>query len=92
MEIGRIVGTVVCVEKVNNLRGVRFCIVQPLDHNNNPQGEPIVAVDSEFAAGYGETVIMVIGGDAAALFEKNPMPTDAAIVGILDDVAIKHFN
>jgi len=49
---------------------------------------PIVAVDTESKAGYGEIVFTVTGGDAAAVSERGPMPVDVAIVGIVHSLTV----
>lgn len=88
MKLGRVVGNVVATEKVEGLEGVRFLIVQPLDKQQTPRGEPVVAADAVNMAGPGELVYFVSSREAAEALEERFVPVDHAIVGIVDDVHI----
>ena len=83
MQIGRVIGDVVASRKDPALRGITLLIVQPLGPSREPQGRPIVAVDS-VGAGVGEDVFFVRGKEASFPFHPADVPTDAGIVGILD--------
>ena len=83
MQIGRVVGSVVASRKDPALQGMTLLIVQPLGPLREPQGRPIVAVDS-VGAGVGEDVFFVRGKEASFPFHPVEVPTDAGIVGILD--------
>lgn len=86
MKLGRVQGTLVATHKVENLEGVRFLIVQPLDRNQVPEGDPVVAADGVHMAGPGE-LVYVVGSREAAQAMPNPfVPVDHAIVGIVDEV------
>ena len=86
MKLGRVQGTLVASHKVENLEGVRFLIVQPLDRNQEPEGDPVVAADGVHMAGPGE-LVYVVGSREAAQAMPNPfVPVDHAIVGIVDEV------
>ena len=86
MKLGRVIGTVVATHKVANLEGVKFLIVQPLDRDQRPSGEPVVAGDGVHMAGPGE-LVYVVGSREAAQAMPNPfVPVDHAIVGIVDEV------
>lgn len=89
MELGRVIGIVVATRKDSSLEGTRLCVVQPLDYDMQPAGVPVVAVDVESKAGYGELVFTVTGGDAAVVSKKGPMPVDVAIVGIIHSLSVK---
>lgn len=85
MKIGRVIGTVVATMKVESLKGVKLLLVQPLDEDGKPKGEPVVASDSQ-QSGPGETVFY-IGGREASLPLPDPFnPSDATITGIIDEV------
>lgn len=87
MNLGRVIGTVVATQKYEGLQGKKFLVVQPLDHALRSTGEPIVAVDT-VRAGPGERWIYFVNSREAALaLEPFFVPVDAAIVGIVDDVA-----
>ncbi len=83
MQIGRVIGDVVATRKDPGFTGVPLLLVQPLGPEREPQGRPIVAVDS-VGAGVGEHVFFVRGKEASFPFHPTEVPTDAGIVGILD--------
>ncbi len=89
MQLGRVVGTVVATEKVEGLEGVRFKLVQPLDRNREPVGEPLVAADGVDMAGAGELVYFVAAREAAEAMPVRFVPVDHAIVGIVDLVHVE---
>jgi microcompartment protein CcmK/EutM len=83
MHLARVIGTVVATHKDEGLTGVKLLIVQPLTTDHMAVGKPLVAVDS-VGAGTGEDVFYVRGREAAFPFLPADVPTDAAIVGIVD--------
>lgn len=88
MDIAKVIGTVVATRKDPSLVGTRLLIVQPLNHKREPVGSPIVAMDTEGAAGQGEIVYLLSGGDAAIVVPDRPMPVDIAVVGIVDSITL----
>ena len=85
MKVGKVIGTVVADTKVASLKGVKLLLVQPLDEDGKPYGEPVVACDTQ-QSGPGETVFYV-GGREASLPLPDPFnPSDAAIIGIIDEI------
>lgn len=83
MQLGKVIGTVVATMKDEHLAGITLLLVQPLAHDRQPAGRPIVAVDS-VGAGTGEHVFFVRGREASLPFHPRPVPTDANVVGIVD--------
>ena len=83
MFLARVVGTVVASRKDPGLEGTKLLVIQPLRPDRTPAGKPLVAVDS-VGAGAGEDVFYVRGREAALPFLPAEVPTDAAIVGIVD--------
>ncbi len=83
MQIGRVIGDVVATRKQPGFEGIALLLVQPLGPAREPQGRPIVAVDS-VGAGVGEDVFFVRGREASFPFHPTDVPADAGIVGILD--------
>ena len=83
MFLARVVGTVVASRKDPGLEGTTRLVIQPLRPDRTPGGKPLVAVDS-VGAGTGEDVFYVRGREAALPFLPAEVPTDAAIVGIVD--------
>jgi microcompartment protein CcmK/EutM len=84
--LAKVVGTVVATRKDSGLTGMKLLVIQPLRPDRSPTGKPLVAVDS-VGAGAGEEVFYVRGREASFPFLPTEVPTDAAIVGIVD-----HWN
>jgi len=87
MQLGRIIGNVVCTIKSPSLEGKKLLLVQPLDRHGKDKGKPLVAVDS-VGAGAGETIYWCRGREASFPFLPIEVPTEATIVGIVDTVNI----
>jgi ethanolamine utilization protein EutN len=81
--LARVIGTVVASRKDPGLNGVTLLLLQPLKADRTPTGKPLVAVDS-VGAGVTEDVFYVRGREASVPFLPAEVPTDAAIVGIVD--------
>ena len=88
MDIGKVIGTIVATRKDPSLVGCRLLVVQPLDAEGRSVGAPLTAVDMQGAAGYGELVYIVTGGDAAFVSAERAMPVDVAVVGIVDSITV----
>lgn len=86
MKLARVIGTVVATTQVDDLEGVKFLWLQPLDRYLEPIGEPLVAADAVAAAGPGELVYFVSSREAAVALEPRFVPVDHAILGIADAV------
>lgn len=86
MDIGKIIGTLVATRKDPSLVGSRLLVVQPLNTKGKSVDSPLVAVDKQGTAGYGDVIYMVTGGDAAAISPILAMPVDVAVVGIVDSI------
>jgi ethanolamine utilization protein EutN len=87
MQLGRVIGNVVCTIKHPALEGHKLLIVQPIDRKGRDKGRALVALDS-VGAGAGETVYWCRGREASFPFLPAEVPTEAAIVGIVDAVNI----
>lgn len=85
MKLGKVIGTVVCTKKVDSFQGIKLLLVQPIDEKLEKIGETVIACDT-VQAGLGD-VIFYEGGREAALGLKNWFnPSDATIMGIVDQV------
>ena len=83
MKAGIVVGSVVATYVVDGLQGHRLLVIMPVDENDNPAGDIVIACDS-VGAGEGARVVWV-GGKEAALALPNPrLPVDATCVAILE--------
>ena len=87
MQLGRIIGTVVCTVKNPSLEGKKLLLVQPINRHGKDKGKPLVAVDS-VGAGTGETIYWCKGREASYPFAPNEIPTEATIVGIVDSINV----
>jgi ethanolamine utilization protein EutN len=88
MQICRVVGTVVSTQKNRKFEGAKLMLVQPLNMDDTPRGNALLAVDG-VGAGVDEKVLVVLEGRAAGeALGKKGAPVDAAIVGIIDTVTI----
>jgi len=87
MQLGRIIGNVVCTMKDPALIGQKLLVVQPLDRKGCDKGRPVVALDA-VGAGPGETIYWCRGKEASFPFQPADLPTEATIVGIVDSVNI----
>jgi microcompartment protein CcmK/EutM len=88
MQIAKVIGTVVSTQKNGKFEGAKLMLVQPLNMDDTPRGNALLAVDG-VGAGVDEKVLVVLEGRAAgeALGRKGA-PVDAAIVGIIDTITI----
>ncbi|MGH9482523.1 MAG: EutN/CcmL family microcompartment protein [Terriglobales bacterium] len=86
MFLARVTGTVVATVKDEALRGCKLLLVRPLDARGTPLPRTLVALDA-VGAGVGETVTCCRGKEASFPWLPAVVPTDAAVVGILDPAA-----
>ena len=88
MILARVLGPLVSTQKHHKLEGAKLLIVQPLALDDTPKGLTLLAIDS-VGAGVGDKVLVVIEGKAAgAALRRKAAPVDAAIIGIVDEVAL----
>ncbi len=83
MNIGRVVGTVVCTVKTPTLEGIKLMVVRQLI--NGEEKGLIIACDGTRQAGIGDTVYLIGRAEAALMFGREaPPPSDTTIAGIID--------
>jgi ethanolamine utilization protein EutN len=87
MQLAEVIGTVVASIKDANMTGTTLLVIQPLGIDGKAVGKTLVAVDAA-GAGVGERVFFVRGREAAYPFYPIEVPTDAAIIGIVDSVDV----
>ncbi|MFH1220929.1 MAG: EutN/CcmL family microcompartment protein [Candidatus Eisenbacteria bacterium] len=86
MYIGKVIGDVVSSVKHDSLRCHKILIVQPLEPDGKPQGEPILAIDM-VDSGTGDTVLIVDQGTAARTVLAMEYPTiRTLILGVVDRI------
>ncbi len=86
MQLARVIGEVVSTMKDPNLVGLTLLVLQPLTARGEPTGRTLVALDS-VGAGVGEQVFFVRGREAAFPFYPGEPPTDASVIGIVDQIS-----
>jgi ethanolamine utilization protein EutN len=85
MQLGLVIGNVVCTVKNPALIGQKLLVVQPIDHYGREKGRAIVALDS-VGVGVGERIYWCRGKEASFPFLPDEVPTEATIVGIVDEI------
>jgi ethanolamine utilization protein EutN len=89
MQLGRVIGSVVCTIKNDPLEGKKLLVVQPLGRDGKDNGRALVAIDC-VGAGSGETVYWCRGREACMpWYPEQEVPTEATIVGIVDEVHVR---
>lgn len=86
MKFARVIGTLVASTQYKGLEGVKFLVVQELDRDLQPSGEPLIACDATAQAGPGMLTYMIGGREAALALPETFVPVDHTIVGIIDEV------
>ena len=84
MIIARVVGNVVATQKEASHEGKKILLIQPLDLENQPMGDVIVAFDA-VDVGVGDRVLAVQEGFSAMTSVGHiESPIDAAVIGVVD--------
>ena len=87
MEIGKVIGNVVSVSKIEELNPVRLFLIQILDSNLKPKNDFVVAIDT-IGVGFGDEVIITIGSGSRFTEISKPTHTDASIVARIDNLKV----
>lgn len=94
MELARVMGQVVATVKQTGLHGTKLLVLESVtaDDVEFPQPESgrrqqFVAVDYA-GAGYGEVVLVAHGSAARIDGQGTAVPTDAAVVAIVDSIVM----
>ncbi|WP_174727174.1 EutN/CcmL family microcompartment protein [Mesobacillus harenae] len=88
MEMGTVIGNVWATRKEDDLRGLKFLIVEPEMPGRTPAGAPFVAVD-RIGAGFGDQVLVTRGSAASNMSNDFKLPIDALIIGIIDSIDVE---
>ncbi len=83
MKLGRIVGKVWGTIKDPQLQGIKLAIMQPVDENEVPLGNPVVAADL-IGVREQDLVFWVSSAEATFPLENMQIPSDVSIVGLVD--------
>lgn len=85
MQLGRVVGKVWATVKDPKLTGIKLYLMQPVDENDKPVGQPKVAGDT-VSCGEGDLVFWVGSAEATVAYGEKTVPCDVSIVGLVDRV------
>jgi ethanolamine utilization protein EutN len=78
----------VSTQKHRKFEGAKLLLVQPVNLDDTPRGNALLAVDG-VGAGVHERVLIVLEGRAAGeALGRKAAPVDAAIVGIVDHMDV----
>jgi len=89
MILGRVIGTVVAMRKVNNLRGSTLLVVEYLDENLVSKNKSAVCTDT-VSAGEGDIVLLCSSSSARQTEATENVCTDNSIVGIVDSINLNN--
>lgn len=84
MKLARVVGSVWASHHVEGLSRHKLLLVAPLDSEERPTGELVVAADV-LGCGVGETVTLTFGSGARNVLGNSELPIEACINGIVDE-------
>ena len=87
MFLGRVVGCVWCTTKNPSLDARTLLVVQPVLPDGSPLGKRLICTDTT-GAGTGELIYWCRGRESSFPFLPEEVPTDATIVGIVDEVNV----
>jgi ethanolamine utilization protein EutN len=89
MELAVVIGQVVSTVKCPGIHIERLLLVDFVDAQGKPRGQPHVAADS-IGAGDGEWVLVTQGSSARRTTPgAETLPIDMSIIGIVDEVVIE---
>ena len=92
MILARVIGQVIATQKEPSHEGKKILLVQALTLQNEPTGDPFVAMDA-VDAGIGDRVLAIQEGfSAMTAVGHTDAPIDAAIIGVVDAVDLMEME
>jgi microcompartment protein CcmK/EutM len=88
MMLGRVIGRLWATVKTQGLEGQRMLIIQPVTPEQTDTAKPLICVDA-VGAGAGELVYWCRGRESSFPFLPGEVPTDATVVGIVDELNVQ---
>ncbi|MFZ5946152.1 MAG: EutN/CcmL family microcompartment protein [Bacillota bacterium] len=82
MIAAKVIDNIWATRKADSLKGLKFMLVEVLGGIDN--GRLLIAADN-IGAGIGERVLVCTGSSARKMMERDDIPLDAVIVGIIDE-------
>jgi len=87
MEIGKVVGSITSVSKIDELKPVKLFLVQLIDSDLKPIEDYIVAIDPIGVGG--DDMVIITGGSGSRFTEiTEPTHTDASIIARIDNLEV----
>lgn len=87
-QLGKVVGCVWATAKNASLEGRRLLIVQPLTPDLKETGKQLICLDA-VGTGAAELIYWCRGKEASFPFLPDEVPTEATIVGIVDEIKVR---
>jgi ethanolamine utilization protein EutN len=91
MQIGTVIGNFWATRKEEDLRGLKFLIIQPKLPNGSNVDSAYIAVD-RIGAGIGDKVMVTKGSSAATIVSDIRLPIDALVIGIIDSIDVERID
>ncbi len=89
MNLCRVLGSVVCTEKLPVFDGRKLLVVQPIDEHRRDIGSSFIAADHTSSAGRGDVVLVLGEGNGVRqILEDQTAPIRHLIVGVVDQVSV----
>jgi microcompartment protein CcmK/EutM len=86
MILAKVAGTVVATIKIDDLKGYKLLVLQPVDAEGHPKGKSVVGLDT-VQAGEGDTVLIIDEGNSSRMILGSPMAAvRTVVVGIVDRI------
>ncbi|ABO51771.1 Ethanolamine utilization protein EutN/carboxysome structural protein Ccml [Desulforamulus reducens MI-1] len=82
MIAAKVIDNIWATRKADSLRGLKFMLVEVL--GGIDAGRSMIAADT-IGAGIGERVLVCTGSSARKMLDRDDVPIDAVIVGIIDE-------
>lgn len=87
MEIGKVVGSITSVSKIDELKPVILFLVQLFDSDLKPKEDYVVAIDPIGVGG--DDMVIITGGSGSRFTEiTEPTHTDASIIARIDNLEV----
>ena len=82
MIAAKVIDNIWSTRKADSLRGLKFMLVEVI--GGIEEGRMVIAADT-IGAGIGERVLVCTGSSARKMLDRDDIPIDAVIVGIIDE-------
>ena len=85
MLLGIVEGNATATVKHRSMEGWKLLIVQPIDHDGRPDGDPLLAIDM-LGAGHGTKVVISNDGKGAReMVGDTTSPVRWTVIGLVDE-------